>query len=85
MLAQARRVLLHEDYLTTRLYSSERVFDQYQDVKALDLRGINIEIRSCTSAPWSITGALVPAGFDLCRCFFFVTMKESQPMGALTS
>lgn len=51
MLIQARRVFLHEDYLVTDLYRSERVLNQYPDVQALASRGLNIDIGSYTSVP----------------------------------
>lgn len=69
MLTQDRRVFPHNDYMVTRLSSSERMVHQYQDVHALTSGGFNIDISSYAIAPRSIIGVPVPAGFTIMKLF----------------
>lgn len=78
MLTQDRRVFLHEEYLVKHLSSSERVLNQYQYVHALVSRGLNNGIRSYASAPRSIIGTPLPAGFALILLFVLRNYTEVE-------
>lgn len=70
MWTQPRHVFSYEDYLVKRFYRSGNVLNQYEDVKALASRGLNIDIGTHSSAYESITVVQVLAA--LCIMRFFV-------------
>lgn len=54
----------------TRLSRFERVLSQYNDVRALAARGLNVDLGSYPGAPNIVaTGAPVPAGFAVMSLF----------------
>lgn len=65
MLTLLRRFFLHEDFLVTRLSSSECVLNQYHHVLDCLPRGLNISIGFYNGALSSIMDAPVLAGFAI--------------------
>lgn len=70
MLTQERCVFPHEYYLVMRLYLSERVLGQYQNVQARVSCALNVYIGAYSGATRSITTCgPVPACFLVIQLF----------------